>query len=232
MIDIHTHLLYGVDDGVESLDEAIAILTRFEEQGVEHVFLTPHVAKERGYYQLDKFKTRFKKLREAIQDNKLSIKVHLGSEIDESDQLFDDIEISPSMNGTNVYMIDFGCREVDIEAIVKDYTAQGIHVIVAHPERYHYVSYKTLKAIKHAGGLFQVSAAPLAKLGSRREKRLAKRLLKAEMIDFVGSDTHSIDNPLDIMDQAYAEVKRLKGPVVAHRIFMLNAKALLCQYSE
>ncbi len=232
MIDIHTHLMPGVDDGVKTVEEALECLKAMEENGVEAVFLTPHVAKKRRYYKLDVFHERFALIQEALKAEKRSINVYLGSEIDESDGLFEDIEKAPSMNGTNVYMIDYGMREANIEESIYECLVRGVHVIVAHPERLDYLDFKRLKAIKAEGALFQVSAPHLIKMGDRRAQKMARKLLKEDLIDFVASDTHSSHNRMDIMAKAYRYVKKKKGADVAHKIFYMNAKALMCDYRD
>ena len=232
MIDIHTHLLYGVDDGVKTLEESVKVLAAMEASGVETVFLTPHVARKRGFYQLKLFKTRFKEIQNAIKKENLKINIVLGSEIDDSKALLDDIEVAPSMNGTNVYMVDFGMKRTNIEEIVYECSVRGIHIIVAHPERYYYADLEMLKEVKKAGGLLQVSAPHLLKMGNKKAQKLARKLLKEDMIDFIGSDTHRLTNDLSVMEKAYRYVAKKKGDECAYKLFYMNAKALMCEYHE
>ncbi len=232
MIDIHTHILYGVDDGSKSLEESLAMLKGMEESGVKVVFLTPHVARKRGYYDIPIFKERFNEIKKAAQSQGLKIKLCLGSEVDESDNLFEDLDQAPNMNGTNVYMVDFGMRKTNIEEIVYESLVKGIPIIVAHPERYFYVDFEMLKAIKKAGALFQVSAPHLIKLGNKDAQKLAQKLLKEDLIDFIGSDTHHQHNDLSVMKKAYKYVVKKKGKDVADKLFYMNAKALMCDYDD
>ena len=152
MIDLHTHILFGVDDGAKTMDEAIDMLKKANEIGIHSVVLTPHVSLFRGYKtSFDMIKQHFEMLKLKISDIGLSLKLYLGAEIDEHDHLIDTLKKGYTFEGTHYVLIDFSMRESDVSEILYDLRHSGYKVIVAHPERIDYLSYQDLRQLKAEG---------------------------------------------------------------------------------
>lgn len=115
-------------------------------------------------------------------------------------------------------MIDFSMREVDISEVLYDLRHLGYKVIVAHPERILYISYEDLVRIKDEGAIFQVSSSHLLPYQWDRSSRIAKRLLKDNLIDLVASDAHKIET-IETMQKSFSYVSRKKGIEVAKKLF-------------
>lgn len=229
MIDIHTHLLPGLDDGSSDLEESLTMLKAMAENGVTDLFLTSHVAPRRGFLN-DKLTLQEAFLSFKEQAKAIPVNLYLGSEIDQEKDLESLLEVSPTMNETSFVMIDFGMRKVDIEDIVYELKIKGYKVIIAHPERYFYTSYEDLVHLKKQGVFFQVSAPHLVKEGSKEAQKKALRLLKEDLIDFIGSDTHHTGNE-DVMARAYKVVQKKKDEETAQKLFYENAKKHLINHS-
>jgi protein-tyrosine phosphatase len=226
MIDVHTHIMPNVDDGAKSLEESLKLLNGLSQTGVTHVFLTPHVAKKRGYFETkETFTDHFNALCDAAKA--IPIKLLLGSEVDESDDLIDVLSTAHTMNESNFVLIDFGMRKCDIEDVVYECQIKGYKVIVAHPERYFYTSMDVLRRLKKQGAYFQVSAPHLIKLGHKDAQKKAKQLLNENLIDFIGSDIHRDGIVMNAMEKAYKVIEKKKGQAVADALCYLNAKKYL-----
>jgi tyrosine-protein phosphatase YwqE len=126
------------------------------------------------------------------------------------------------MNHSSFVLIDFGMRKVDIEEILYELKIKGYKVIIAHPERYFYTSYEDLVRLKKQGAYFQVSAPHLIKEGSKEAQKKALRLLKEDLIDFIGSDSHGLST-VDAMEKAYKMVAKKKDEATAKKLFYDNA---------
>ena len=227
MIDTHTHILPGVDDGIQSEEDALSLLKAYSENGVDAVCLTPHFAVLRGYSE-DKhfYETRFNDLKNKVDKAGIPIDIYLGSEIDEYDQLDRIIEQTHTMNGSKYVLIDFGMRKAEIEEIVYTLRMKGYHTVVAHPERYRYMDLSAWKKVRKEGALLQVSASHLIKEGSKRSQKVASELLKEDMIDLVASDIHKLDDA-NVMTKAYKHVKKKKDGMTAKRLFVTTPKTVL-----
>lgn len=193
MIDIHTHILPYVDDGSQSFDESIHIIEGLIEQGVEHLFLTPHFYKQRNYLSTSENNMKiFKELQEKTKD--LNISLYLGNEVKYSLEVFKCIEdgtIRP-LNGC-YYLIEFstGISIFDIYEAVHNMLSKGYKPILAHIERYEHLSdLNDVNQLRKMGALVQINvSALLGNYGKPARKRILK-LLKHDLVDFVATDSH------------------------------------------
>ena len=190
-LDYHSHLLPGVDDGVQSMDDTLEILANFEQQGIAELWLTPHVMEDIPN-TTEKLKERFEELKVAYKGN---IKLNLAAEY-MLDALFDArLEAGDLLplgeQGTHLLVetsyFNSPMRLHDTLARIK---SRGYYPVLAHPERYQYMDEKDYKKLKVAGVKFQLNWASLAGRYGRPEQKKAEWLVKKNMYDVVGSDTH------------------------------------------
>ncbi len=226
MIDAHNHILPGVDDGVKRVKDSLTILKAYEAMGIKAVVLTPHYAPKRGYYKSQsELNTIFLKLKEAAKNASIDVALFLGSEIDYSPTIIDDIRLAPSMNDSNIYLIDFGVGDPDIEEVIYELSIRDCKVIVAHPERYRNITLTQWKKIRQLGGVLQVSAKHLVKGGNKTSQKWAKTFLKEDMIDLIASDLHS-QKDVQSMEKAYKYVMK-KKPNQAEMLFNIAPKKVI-----
>ena len=229
MIDIHAHVLPGVDDGVVDLEESLAMLKNYEQAGVRAVFATSHVAPKRGYANTrERLEKALERVRHAAQEANIDVTLYLGAEIDNHPQLANVLQQAPSLNDSRVVLLDFGMKQADIEEVCYELSLRDYTVIVAHPERYFYITMEAIRRLKKQGVLMQVSAPHLIKRGSKDAQKIARKMLKEGLIDFVASDAHRAKGmPGDVMKKAYQYVQKKAGTVQAERLFSENAKSWL-----
>ncbi len=219
MIDTHTHLLPGVDDGVKTYEESLKIIRQLEKNGVRKILLTPHYAPLRGFKKTqDELASAMRELKEVLYEANVEVDLYLGSEIDYSKHIYEDIAKAPSLNGTSALLIDFGTGDPDIEEAVYELMIRGYTVIIAHPERYRNVTLATWKRIRRQGGVLQVSAGHLVGKGSKNAQKMTKQFLKNDMIDLVASDLHD-SGEIESMRKAFKKIEKKKGFSVADQLF-------------
>lgn len=207
MKDLHNHSLYGIDDGAQTFEDSILILNKLEDEGVKEIVLTPHYIIGTSYNaNKEKREKRLKELQ-----SKTNIKLYLGNEVFLDNDILDYIdrnEIS-TINGSRYILIEFSLREkmpFDHE-LVFNLRKVGLVPIIAHPERYSYYSIKDLEKFIEEGCLLQGNITSLMnKYGKKVKKRLIK-LLKANLITVLGTDTHS-NNNINIED-CLKELKKI-----------------------
>ncbi|MFU8793650.1 MAG: tyrosine-protein phosphatase [Acholeplasmataceae bacterium] len=227
MIDIHTHILYGVDDGAKNIETSIQMLQALSIEGIKKVVCTPHVAPSRNFNHSKKhIEDRFDMLKNSCKEQGIDMDLFLGAEVDENDQLHDIISQGFTLNQSKYVLIDFGMRQSDICEIIYELNVLGYQTIVAHPERYKHLSLMQLTDIKKEGALFQVTANNLIRPKCRKTKKRAKWLLKTDMIDVIASDTHVVDHTQS-MRKAYHLIARKKGEVTAKKLFIDNPNMIL-----
>ena len=141
MIDIHSHLIYGVDDGSRSLEESIDILKNLSINGVTDIILTPHFINETKYtsLKLDNAK-KFKELQKEVKNQNININLYLGNEIYIDKNIFKLIEENKicTLNNTEYVLVELPMSGVysDYQDIINNLLNEGCKVILAHPERY------------------------------------------------------------------------------------------------
>ena len=198
MIDIHTHILPGVDDGSQSVEETVKMFEMLLEQGVDTVVATPHM-----YLDEDEIESFLKRRDEAVlkiqryigRDKRPALA--LGAEVQFIPELcaMDDVE-KLCISGTRYILVEMPFSEwsgYTYKALTQLYTARGITPIIAHVDRYldfqKENDEKVLMNLKDANALIQINSSFLTFKASRRR---ALSLVKKNLINFMGSDGHNI----------------------------------------
>lgn len=204
--DIHSHVIWSVDDGSQTENETMELLTLAREEGLRVVFATPHYGIENGYAP-DKttVSSRYQSLSESLFFSSFGIKVKLGNEWYCSDEIVDRIRRGEAypMNDTDWYMVEFlewGDTTEPADVILsrlKKMKDNGIKTILAHPERYTAIQHdwNLAKRICDLGVLLQVNAYDLFLNKNDETRNLAQWMAKEEMISFIGSDMHGRKRP-------------------------------------
>ena len=230
MIDIHNHLLFDADDGVKTLEDSIDVLKDLYSYGITDVILTPHYITGTKYNKTIKDNLiKLKELRNRLELENININLYLGNEIHIDEDIFYNLKngIISTMNGTRYILVELPMNgEYDgyIE-LFKDLISKGCKIILAHPERYtcYYDDIDFFKELHDMGVLMQVNGPSITGLYGRRAKSMAKRLLKAKLIDFVGSDIHSSkEKKYDKLDVMEHKIKKYCGKEQANNILYIN----------
>lgn len=222
MIDLHTHILHGIDDGAQTLDESILLLEAEIKSGVHTVAMTPHFNISSGNLAefIKKRDELYKQLRDKVRELELPIKLICGAEVAySSDMLNSDLE-ALCFENTKAILIEMPLynyptfsRDVFFNLLMEGYTP-----IIAHAERYPYF-FKTpglLEALAESGVLIQVNAFSLLS-GYRERKRVVKMIL-AGLVQILATDTHSINRRPPDLDKAVKVVAKKLGDSVAKRL--------------
>ncbi len=188
MIDLHTHLIPGVDDGSHTVEQSVDVLEKFARQGVTAVCCTPHLkASALDELSCAEVDALLENLADAAPP---SPSLHRGFEVmlDGPDPRLDGRGLG--LGGSRYVLVEFG-RLVPAEASVEilgRVAAQGVVPVLAHPERYAACSPELAERWRTAGAALQVDATTL--LGESRRAVRARALLEAGCAAIVASDNH------------------------------------------
>ena len=191
--DWHCHILPGVDDGVQTTDEALEILRLYEELGVAEVWLTPHIMEDIPNTP-SQLRERFDALRAAYGG---SVRLHLGAE-NMIDNLFEERleadELLPVGDEGDLLLVEtsYFNPPMDLEDILQKIRSTGYVPVLAHPERYMYMDRDDYKRLKSAGTEFQMNVTSLAGFYGSHAKSQASWLKAADCYSYAGTDTHSL----------------------------------------
>lgn len=191
MIDIHTHLLPGVDDGSPSAAASVPILQEFGAAGVETVVCTPHLEASRALTAPhEQYRAIFEELVSVAPPTPALV---LGWEIMLDVPGADLRDPRLGLGGSTARLVEFSHANLPPNAVDELHRLRmsGVVPIVAHPERYWGCTRAHVAAWRHAGAFVQMDVA--AVVGGRLMSRLAEELLSEGMVDVFASDTH-VDN--------------------------------------
>ena len=213
MIDIHTHVIPCVDDGSPNLETSIAMIKHEIEIGVNEIYCTPHHIYFRYEKSVEEIKEKFELLNQEVKKLNLPIKLYLGQEIcyTHREDILGMLKSGKllTLNNTNRVLLEFSFHREpeDILDIVYNFGVNGYEVIIAHVERYEWMTYDKVVALRNEGAKIQINSNSYLGLESWHEKRFTRKLLKNNLVDYVASDTHSF-RP-STLDKSY---KRINNP--------------------
>lgn len=188
MIDIHSHLLPGVDDGSPSLDVTLPVLERFRADGVETLVCTPHLAAtEARRVPHDRYGAIFRELEAQAPPG---IRLLRGWEIMLDAPGIDLTSRELSLAGSTAVLVEFPRFAVPIGATqeLQRLRETGIVPVLAHPERYVGCRREMVVAWRAAGAAMQIDATILT--GNSSRSQLARELLRHGLVDCIASDNH------------------------------------------
>lgn len=211
--DCHSHLLPGVDDGVQEVDETMQILEEWELLGVKEVWLTPHV--------MEDISNEPKALREKLEGITAfyigDVKLNLAAE-HMMDGLFlrrlEKNEVMPISRNRDRLLVEtsYYTPPMNMADVIKRVKKGGYKPILAHPERYQYMDRDDYSHWKERDVLFQLNVPSLVGAYGPDVQRKAEWLLKQGMYDYCGTDTHSIEQVNYFLNSEISKkkVKRVK----------------------
>lgn len=193
MVDLHSHVLFGIDDGAQTIEDSIDILKQARSLGINKMALTPHFSIGDD---VEKFlclrNKHFSILKE--ESNEIGIELKLGAEVYITDELFNETELEKLVIGdSKVILCEFKYHSLSPETFIEyiDYVLQeGLRILLAHPERYSYLrrNRMLLEALLDRGVMLQVNAASLFE--DSEEGDFARMLVKNNFAYCIASDIH------------------------------------------
>lgn len=201
LTDWHSHILPGVDDGIKTLDESLAVLGAYEELGYKRVWLTPHIMEDYPNTPED-LRRRFEELKGAW-NGKLEIRLAAENMLDNLfEQRLEENNVLPIGEDGNHLLVEtsYFTPPMGMEKMLDKIKRKGYFPILAHPERYRYMESKDYKRLKDNGIMFQMNYLSLVGSYGETARKKAEWLLKKGMIDLAGSDVHRLKSVMTAIE--------------------------------
>ncbi len=242
IIDIHTHMLYGIDDGAYDSEMSLELMGMDYDQGVRGIFCTNHSYGMIDYYR--DYHRRFEKLKRVAEERYPGLSLYKGCEVlcykEKMDRIIKNVrsDIFPTMNGTGYVMLEFDphvTKGMEEMTYCLEYALdKGYIPVVAHVERYKAIyddPLNDLIRMKELGCLTQINLFSVEQdigfaTGSSR-KELANLFLRKRLVDVVGTDTHNLDYKSPEAKIGAATLKERYGEEYAESVLYRNAEKLL-----
>ncbi|WP_347939985.1 CpsB/CapC family capsule biosynthesis tyrosine phosphatase [Peribacillus simplex] len=233
MIDIHCHILPGVDDGSTDIKESTNMAKKAIEAGITHIFATPHHLNEKYVNVKSKIIDRTVKLNESFQLENIPLTIHLGQEVRIHRDIFTSLEkeeiLTLDDNGTYLLLelpsgkVPTYTQEVIYELLLKEITP-----IIVHPERNKELmaNHKLLFELVQEGALTQVTSGSIIGDFGKSIQSFSKKIIEHNMAHFIATDAHNISSRGFMLKQAYETITKLYG-IERTFYFKENAEQLL-----
>lgn len=233
MTDVHSHILFGIDDGSRTISESIELLKKLKSVGFNNVILTPHFILDSTYNSNYEANIKiYNELKERLLNENIDINIYLGNEIfiDKNIPTLLEKNIITSLNGTKYVLVEFPMHNklLNIEDILYEIRSKGYEVVIAHPERYDAFKedYSIVDTLREDGFLFQSNYSSILGYYGKDSIKLLKYMLKRHYIDFLGTDIHRIEKTyvIDNFKKIEKHIIKVTGSEYYNKIQLNNNK--------
>jgi protein-tyrosine phosphatase len=233
MIDIHNHILPGIDDGCRSLEESLELARLAVKDGIHHIIATPHHANGRYQNEAEKVRQAAAQLNIALSEEGVNLQIHTGQEIRVYKELLDDLNAGKllTLAGSRYMLLEFSSRQVPegIEDLLHELSLAGITAIIAHPERNMELAgnLSRLADLIDRGALAQMTTHSVNGLFGRKIQSISLDMCRSNLIHFLSSDAHNpMERPFFLQTAAIYIMKKLGEETYSY--YKENADRVLC----
>ncbi len=227
---MHCHVLYGVDDGSDSIGTSLSMLKTARDEGVTHVILTPHYKSWKDNASIETLRARKNEIAQRAEEEGIFMHLALGHEIFYFDGMMDDLEAGKilTLAGTDHLLVEFHPME-DFRVIqnaLYEIRANDLIPVLAHVERYDCIVRKFSYAEKLAemGVKLQVNSGTVTKNPGFVTRQFLKKLFKEEMVEYISTDAHDTKNRAPRMRECRKILERKYDGAYVDRIMSKNGR--------
>lgn len=194
-VDMHSHILPGIDDGAATLQESIALVRKLKDLGFHKLIATPHIMADLYPNTKAIIEQALAALQSEIKKQGLKIQIEAAAEyfFDETfENKIEEDQLLTIGDGYLLFELSYINQPNHLPEVIKKLVQKGYKPILAHPERYIYLhqSLDNFKRIKDYGCYFQLNTISLTGYYNKQIQKVAEYLVDENLVDFIGSDTH------------------------------------------
>ena len=208
LVDIHCHILPGVDDGATDMETSKAMIREAYKQGVRYMIATPHYRPEMFEPSMSKVISVYRKMRTYAAE--IGIGLRLGCEYYRNDQIIYhlDNKLRPTMLGGKYVLTEFSTNDsfITIRNYIYELIVRGYHPIIAHVERYF-----CCQELEYEG---------------HKIKKFCATLMKNDLVDFIASDAHNLSTRKMNLGKCASHVEKKMGQDYVEKIFVENPRRI------
>lgn len=229
MVDFHSHILPGIDDGSRNESESIKLIQEAKEAGFDKIISTSHYALD--LYEIPEYKRI--SLIESLKSENTNVEIFLGSEIYSTHTIVDLIKEgkASTLNNTKYILFELPLFGVfpDLPGLINKIKEYEYIPILAHPERYQIIQkdYNYLYKLQDMGVLFQSNYGSIIGQYGPKAKRIVKKMLKDELVSFMGTDVHRQNTIYPKMDKILKKISKITDVEYFEAITTNNAELIL-----
>ncbi|MCW8109500.1 histidinol-phosphatase [Alteromonas ponticola] len=236
MIDVHSHIIPGIDDGARDMEMSLAMARQTVQAGVTHLVCTPHI--HWGYFNNTKdiIHSGFIQLEQELAKAGIALSLSFAGEVRVNEMIplwlhEDKLPFIGQWNERNVLLLEMPHSHVPggLDQLVRWLLSENVQPLIPHPERNRDIlnSPEKIQWLRNLGCLVQVTAGALTGRFGERVENLAFKMLDNNQIDLVASDTHDTTRRPNEMGEARRLVKQHLGEDIAQRLFCDTPAAIV-----
>ena len=233
MIDLHCHMLPGIDDGAPNLEVALAMARCAAADGITHIACTPHIYP--GLYEnhRDGIAAAIEAFRGILAEQDIALTLVIGADTHLTPDLVDGIRSRriPTLNDTRYLLFEppHHVAPPRLEESVFNLMAAGIVPVLTHPERLSWIddNYAVFGRLVHAGTLMQITAGSVTGRFGRRPKYWAERMLDEGQVHLLATDAHHIDKRPPLLAEARDAAAKRLGDAEAIHLVLTRPRGIL-----
>ena len=195
-VDIHSHLLPGIDDGAKDIDTSIALILKMASYGIKNFITTPHVLGNVYPNSTAVIKEKLVVVQKELKKREIKgISIQAAAEYmldEEFSALLEQKDILVLKDNYILVEMSYFSAPINLYEVLFKIQLKGYKPVLAHPERYNFYhsDFKSYYKLKQAGCLFQLNLLSLTDQYGKGVQKISEKLLKENLYDFVGTDTH------------------------------------------
>lgn len=218
MIDLHCHILPGIDDGAKTIEDSVDMAREAVAEGITHILATPHY--KNGHWDNEKpeILALVDELQDELDARDIPLTIFSGQEVRINGEFFDDMEQGKVQfidEGNQYVLIEFPTPTIPeyAESLFFEMQREGITPVIVHPERNHAILKDPDKLLNFVekGALAQLTAASYTGGFGKDIQKLSKQLIEADLVHFLASDAHNIGSRSFHMKAAYQKLEKEFG---------------------
>lgn len=236
MIDLHCHFLPGIDDGPESMEEAVRLAVHAVESGISRSVLTPHV--HPGRYENHKLsiRTAFESYAEELEKRGIPLRLSFAAEVRVGPEIIpmienEEIPFLGKLGDHDILLLEFPHGNVPLgsEKLVTWLLSRNIRPLIAHPERNKDIlrNFERIIPFVRMGCLLQVTAGSVSGLFGMHARKAAVKLLEKGWVYALASDAHNLEHRPPEMEQGRIEAEKILGSQASRALVRENPATIL-----
>ncbi len=226
-VDIHSHLLPGIDDGSKSIENTLLLIERMSSYGIKNFITTPHVLGDVYPNTSTIIKEKLAEVKLALQEKNFSdIKIHAAAEYMMDEKFSELLKVGDILTLKDNFILvemSYFNAPFNLYDILFEIQLKGYKPVLAHPERYvfYHNDFQNFYKLKKAGCLFQLNLLSLTQQYGKSVQGTAEKLLKENLYNFVGTDTHH-ENHLRLLQKIGTKknLKKIEGLIKNNQQFL------------
>lgn len=232
MIDIHSHFLFGVDDGPKTKKDALRIIEKAAQEGITNMIATPHAFNPHFHVSRNEIEEQIELLKDIVKAEKIPVTLHTGQEVRLCANLVEKLlgkEIL-TLAHSRYLLLELPTQSVPAYTvnIIQSLLAEGIIPIIAHPERNRAIAEKPerLERLIRHGALTQITAGSIAGHFGKNVQKLSLQLIEANLVHTYGSDVHNMTTRPLLFEKGLDHLEKKKYHDIADILLENNERIL------